>query len=390
MEQEPLIVFLHIPKTAGQTVRVCVLPRQYKAGEMFASMWAGKVRAGGSRAVGVFAGEFESIGIFNRGGGPGVIWFPESLAAAAARFRQLPGEQRARVRLFYCEHLEFGLHERLSRPVSYFTLLREPVARVLSHNDFSAGRHAPDPVNLAEHIAAHVEPNLQTRLLAGPPDQIASLSPAEQLERARRNLCACTIVGLTERFDETMLLLKKAYGWRMPFYERRNVGRRHLSRQDIPAEITRQIEADNSLDVALYAYAQELFAAQVRRYGPTWERDVQVFRALNWLWQRVQKARAWLRATAAAVNQHLIDPAYAALARWGGLRRLVPAPFAPRVVAAVEGNDLYFDLWIGGRRVGNYDPQKQRWDIQRPFHLLVDERTLPGGSEGMNRRKEDE
>ena len=56
----------------------------------------------------------------------------------------------------------------------------------------------------------------------------------------------------------------------------------------------------------------------------------------------------------------------------------MPARFAPRVVAAVEGNDLYFDLWIGGRRVGNYDPQQQRWDIQRPFHLLVNERTLPG------------
>jgi hypothetical protein len=74
----------------------------------------------------------------------------------------------------------------------------------------------------------------------------------------RLALRACAVVGLTERFDETMLLLKKVYGWRMPFYERRNVGRHRLRKQDLSADVIRQIAADNRLDVALYAYAQEL------------------------------------------------------------------------------------------------------------------------------------
>jgi len=378
MEQEPLVVFLHIPKTAGLTVRICVLPRQYAADEAFASSWAGKAPADDSVAVGVFADEFGSVGLFDGVVRPGAIWFPESLQAAAARFLQLPAERRARVRMFYSEHIEFGLHEHLSQPVSYFTLLREPVARVLSHYGFTAGRVAPGDVSLAEHIAARVEANLQTRLLAGPYEQAAALSPAERLERARRNLRACAVVGLTERFDETMLLLKKAYGWRMPFYERRNVGKHHLCKQDLPADVICQIEADNSLDAVLYAYAQELFEAQVRQYGPTLARDLRLFRALNWLWQRGQKAKTGLRETATAINQRAIDPAYQALARWGGLRRLVPARWAPRVVAAVEGDSLYFDLWMGQRQVGNYDPRQQRWEIQRPFHLLIDERTLPG------------
>jgi len=379
MEQEPLVVFLHIPKTAGLTVRKSVLTRQYQADETFASTWSGKVEAHDSRAVGVFAEEFKSIGIFNRGVRPGVVWFPESLEGAASRFRQLPTEQRTRVRLFYCEHVEFGLHERLSRPISYFTLLREPVARVLSHYGFSAGRHVPDSASLSEHIAASVEGNLQTRLLAGPTERIAPLSPAERLERAKSNLRACAIVGLTERFDETMLLLKKAYGWRMPFYERSNVGKHRLARKDIPASIIRQIEADNALDAELYAYARELFAAQVRQYGPRLGRDVRIFRALKWLWQREQRMKNWFTGAVTAINLRLIDPAYQALARWGGLRRLVPARFAPRVIVEMKDNCLYFDLWMGQRRVGNYDPQRQRWDIQRPFHLLVDERALPGG-----------
>jgi len=259
MEQERLVVFLHIPKTAGLTVRMNVLPRQYADDETFASGWGSKAQPDGASAVGAFSEEFGSVGLFVGVNKPGAIWFPESLQAAAARFNQLPAERHARVRLFYSEHMEFGLHECLSRPVSYFTLLREPVARVLSHYDFAAERRMTENMSLREQIAAHVEANLQTRLLAGPPDQIASLSPGERLEHAKRNLRACAVVGLTERFDETMLLLKKVYGWRMPFYEHRN-----------------------------------------------------------------------------------------------------------------------FDLWIGRRRVGNCDPQQQRWEIRRPFHLPVDERTLPG------------
>lgn len=384
MSQKSLVVFLHIPKTAGLTVRICVLPRQFKADETFASAWAGKVKADDSHAVGGFADEFESIGIFNRGSQPGVIWFPESLARAAARFHRLPAANQERVRLFYSEHQEFGLPKHLSRPVSYFTMLREPVARVLSHFGFST-RHPP---SLSEDIATHVEANLQTRLLAGPPNEIASLSPAERLERAKDNLRACAVVGLTERFDETMLLLKKAYGWRMPFYERRNIGKHRLSPAAVPAEVIGRIEADNSLDKELYAYARELFAAQIREYGPALKRDVRVFRFFNGLWRGGQQARAWSQETTAAIKRYVIDPAYTALSRWGGLRRLVSARVAPRVVAAIKDNTLAFDLWMGKRRVGYFDPQQQRWVIERPFLLFVDERALPGASdnEGLSRR----
>jgi hypothetical protein len=57
--------------------------------------------------------------------------------------------------------------------------------------------------------------------LPGPPGD--SISEAETLERAIRNLRSCAVVGLTERFDETLLIAKKTFGWRMPFYENFNV-----------------------------------------------------------------------------------------------------------------------------------------------------------------------
>ena len=377
--REPLPLFLHIPKTAGLTVSHSVLPRLYRPGEIFATTFKAVPRSDGSRAVGVRAADLDAIGLFAGMHRPDDIWYPESLPAAAERFQQLPAERRDQVRLIWAVHVEYGLHEHLDRPVSYFTLLREPVNRVLSHYYFAREqRCAPEDPDLPEHLAAHVEANLQTRLLAGPQD--GSLSPEELLARAQAHLRACAVVGLTERFDETMLLLKRAYGWRWPFYERRNVSTRRPPREAIPAPVLRRIEADNWLDVALYAEAQELFAAQVRQYGPTLARDLRLFRALNALWQRGQRAQRWRRETVAAIDERFLTPPYQALARWGGLRRLLPARLAPRVVASVEDNLLFFDLWIGRRRVGSYDPKGQRWEIQRPFHLLVDEGALPGAT----------
>jgi hypothetical protein len=378
----PLVLFLHIPKTAGLTVHHSVLPRHYGPGEMFATTFNAMPRSDGSRAVGVLAADLDAIGLFAGMRRPDYIWYPESLAVAAARFDKLPAEQRASVRLIWGTHIEYGLHEHLAEPVSYFTLLRDPVDRALSHYYFAhEQRCAPDDLNLPEHLATIVEPNLQTRLLAGPQGQDDSLSPQELLARAQANLRTCAVAGLTERFDETMLLLKKTYGWRMPLYVHQNVSSKRPPRAAIPTSVVRQIEADNQLDLALYELAKELFAAQVEQYGPTLGRDLWVFRTLNSLWQHGQKAQQWGRELVTAISQHTIDPAYEALVRWGGLHRLLPARLAPRVVASVEDNLLYFDLRIGERMVGHYDPHQQRWEIRRPFHLLVDQHKLPGVSQ---------
>jgi len=96
---EPLTLFLHIPKTAGLTVRYSVLPCQYQPGEMFTTAFTCVPRTDDSRAVGVRAAELGATGLFAGMRRPDDLWYPESLAAAADRFQQLPAERRNSVRL---------------------------------------------------------------------------------------------------------------------------------------------------------------------------------------------------------------------------------------------------------------------------------------------------
>lgn len=74
----------------------------------------------------------------------------------------------------------------------------------------------------------------------------------------------------------------------------------------------------------------------------------------------------------------LLHPLYQALSHWGRLAWLLPAPLRPRVVAfKVQGRDQ-FQLLLGQQIIGRYDDQRDQWQIQRPFQLIVDGKMLQG------------
>ena len=84
-----------------------------------------------------------------------------------------------------------------------------------------------------------------------------------------------------------------------------------------------------------------------------------------------------------------LTPLYASLSRRGWIARLLPRAFRPRIVAYhVRGQDHY-QLLLGRRVIGRYDNRLQEWQIQRPYHLIVEGRTLRGPQDrNRSNRKE--
>jgi hypothetical protein len=234
------LIFVHIPKTAGMTLR-SILARQFPP-----------------EAVHTIRGQD-----------------PEAYGEAIRAFAALPEEERRRIRLLQ-GHVAFGLHRLLPQGAAYVTMLRDPVARAASHYRYvlsNPGHELHELVtsrgmSLADYVQAGLRKGLndgQVRLLSGDGSSEFGQVSRELLERAKRNIEErFPVVGLSERFDESLLLMKRRFGWRRVFYVSRNVARGTASQPALDPEAVATIERHNRLDRELYRFAEERLDEQLR------------------------------------------------------------------------------------------------------------------------------
>ena len=267
--RDPCIVFLHLPKTGGWTLRATL---RYKYPS-------------------------RTHHLYNT---------PQPQEA----IRKLaPTELRdARV---VTGHVPYGIHRHIPQQCEYITLLREPVARVVSmyhyirthpkHGFFHRDELARSGIGLEQFIRTATDPgldNLQTRMISGRKagevlarasngrTWVAPKLDQEDLEAAKRNLERFLVVGLTERFDESFILIRRALGWRLPMYETHNVAKGPRP-EPPPAAAIELIRERNQLDLELYDHARDLFSAAVERQGGSFRREVAAFTALNLIPNRI-------------------------------------------------------------------------------------------------------
>jgi len=253
---EQTIIFLHIPKTAGTTLHR-IIERHYPQERIF------------------------SLG---------------AIAQKSIReFKTLNPARRARIRVLK-GHMGFGLHEFIPGPSAYFTLLREPIERVISFYYFVHRNHEhylydfvqSDDIGLKEFTENRATPmidNGQTRMLSGVWLEVGfGECTREMLNQAKRNLReSFAVVGLMEKFDETLLLLKQAFDWKNLFYTKQNVTTDRPQKDDLPPDTLDALSNVNRLDIELYRYATMLFEEQVRQQGPSFIKEVKAFQLANHL-----------------------------------------------------------------------------------------------------------
>lgn len=274
--REQQIIFMHIPKTAGFTLQK-IIERQYPAQSLYT---------------------LESL--------------KESELIAA--FKNMSQARRAEIRMLQ-GHLNMSqrLHEFMPGPTTYCTILRDPVERVISHYYFvrdTPGHYLRDFATekslkeLLESRQAVMLNDMHVRLLSGVLGDLGfGECTQETLETAKKNLREhFSVVGLTERFDETLLLLKNAYGWQDVCYTRKNVTPSRPTRDELPPGTLEAIIETHQLDLQLYQYASTLFEEQLRQQGPLFPLKVKAFQSKNRLYNsrayqeiRKRSLRAFIR-----------------------------------------------------------------------------------------------
>lgn len=269
------VVFLHIGKTAGSTLAT-ILGRYYTREETFQI-------------------------------------YPKRYHDTLDALTSLPAARRAEIRLLK-GHLPFGVHEHLPTPATYVTMLREPVDRVVSLYYFA--RRVPkhylhQPIvrgnlDIERYVSSGLSwemDNGQLRVLTGHLHDIAIGGCTRVLlDEAKRNIIQhFSVVGLSGRFDESVLLTKHRLGWKgFPVYRRKNVtvGRPttdRLSKSELAA-----IRKHNELDEELYQWVSARFQRE-------WEAEaldtqLKAFRATNAMYQSYGAARGMAGRLLAAIG----------------------------------------------------------------------------------------
>ncbi len=225
------VIFLHLPKTAGTTLNRII-------------EW-----------------QYSPLAIFTMD--------PYRIRATPERLQKLSERRRRSLRMVR-GHLYFGVHEFLPQGATYFTMLREPVARFFSSYYFIQRRplhpmhHKVTTERIGVEDFLRLTPrrqNLQCSMISGIKND--GTSDERLLEVAKENLAkSFSVVGIAERFEESLMLMATTYGWEIPFYENRKVSK---TKPKVDPGAVEMIREHNRLDLELYDFGKSLFAESLRK-----------------------------------------------------------------------------------------------------------------------------
>ncbi|MGF1538536.1 MAG: sulfotransferase family 2 domain-containing protein [Elainellaceae cyanobacterium] len=198
----------------------------------------------------------------------------------------IPEETRRSLRVLRAGHIPFGAHRHLPQKSTYITMLRHPVDRVLSlyyFIYFPPNRESPQefvPLKTWLETSSVVDNN-QTHKLAGIMyKERQGGSTRALLDSAKQHFQDhFSVVGITERFDESVLLMHHRVGLKNILYQNKNVNQNRPKRAVDP-EIVAMIEERNQFDLELYQYANDQLDAQIAQI-PTFEPELALFQQLN-------------------------------------------------------------------------------------------------------------
>ncbi len=224
-EMHKTLIFLHIPKTGGTTLTE-IIERQYDVNNVF------NIKRN-------FQDSIQKL---------------IKLGKKSERVACIKG------------HITFGIHRYLPGEFTYITLLRDPVEKTISEYYYIQrspehplfNKIKSDEIDIKKFTHKYLQNNSQTKLIAG--QQADENTDANKiLELAKENIRQhFAFVGITEMFDESLLVMQNIFKWNNIFYNMRNVTAERPGIQDLPLELIDSIRDTNKADIELYNFAKDL------------------------------------------------------------------------------------------------------------------------------------
>jgi len=175
-----------------------------------------------------------------------------------------------------------------------FTMIREPISRVVSYYDYLRTSPNHPKYSIAKDLSLkefvlHKDidemPNGQTfRILGMLRDNLwknTKKTDLELIDEVKYQLeHRFSLFGLTEFYDDFLVMAQRTLGWNDIFYERMNSSKEKTDKSSIPNEVIEIIKEQNSIDIELYNFAKELFKKRFDELGLS-TKHVEEYKNLN-------------------------------------------------------------------------------------------------------------
>ena len=264
-----LLLFLHLAKTGGMTL-ADILARNFATEE--------------SLQIDMAETNASALG----------IWSHRTIEQTLGR---LQPSQAARLRVVW-GHYRHGVQARLPKPCAVVTLLRDPVDRIVSAYYYSNESVGSFEILEQYHARRYYDigfDNAMTRIISGRAalDPVAARQDATtehfpmvteaDFEAAAGNLDGYLVVGTTEQFDETLLVLGRDLRWSLSdlLYTPVNVTASRPAQSNMSDALREKILDWNRYDARLVGRARAHLARRIAAYCGDFARDPSLFRELN-------------------------------------------------------------------------------------------------------------
>ena len=249
-----LFIHLHIPKTGGTTLRD-IIQRQYRSEK--------------------------------------ILMIPK-LEESENILKEVSTSQINQLKLIQ-GHLKYGIHNHFHRRAKYFAIIRDPINRVLSTYYYVLSQKN-NPQNLStsnnqmtiyDFVQSGVNPfliNGQTQLISGKTGDIDNpiIESEELFSLAKENIeNDFLFLGITEMFDETILILKNMLGWHMPYYSIANRTKKKPNYDAVNPTIISFIKEHNQLDIKLYNITKTSLLNRIAKENDIFQNRINKFKKIN-------------------------------------------------------------------------------------------------------------
>ncbi len=197
-------------------------------------------------------------------------------------------------------HMSFKVSNYVKNPCQYISIVRHPVDRIVSlYSHIKLGDHPYSSIikgmSLQEFVMGRITNetvNDMIRYICGRwniSDSYADDAPIDRndFDMAKENIEKnFKMVGISERYDEFLVILKMMFGWGNMCYKKLNVTENKFSASEKDISVIQKV---NNLDLELYEFIKYRFEKLLEKQNDQFWKDVKSFKNMNSFYQKMCK-----------------------------------------------------------------------------------------------------